>query len=91
MEFKLRSQTLLHKQDVRENHVTLFLTRQIRAIVSFPDGRLATASRDATITVWNPDSSEAPISLHGHQNWVSALCVLPNGKENSAKLACDVV
>lgn len=49
-------------------------------MVELPNDRIATASRDETVRIWSlSHPEEAPIVLSGHTNWVSALCVLPDG------------
>ncbi|KAK0167221.1 hypothetical protein PV327_004650 [Microctonus hyperodae] len=52
----------------------------VRAIANFEDGTLVSASRDKTARVWKPNREsieyvESNI-LHGHNNFVSSVCVL---------------
>jgi WD40 repeat protein len=53
-----------------------------RSCVAYsPDGkRLATAGKDHTIKVWDPDTGREVLTLKGHRDWVSAVVFSPDGK-----------
>ncbi|GAB0492721.1 hypothetical protein MMPV_003990 [Pyropia vietnamensis] len=64
----------------------------VRAVVALPDGGFATASRDATICIWEPsrDGGSLPTEstrvLRGHDHFVVTLAVLPAGAEGGRTL-----
>jgi WD40 repeat protein len=43
-----------------------------------PDGRLASASRDGTIRLWDVARGAEAARLEGHSDMVTVLCVLPD-------------
>ena len=52
----------------------------VRLLVVLPDGRLASASADKTIRLWNTTTGELCKTLIGHTDWVGSLVVLPDGR-----------
>ncbi|KAI0782224.1 dynein regulator [Abortiporus biennis] len=45
-----------------------------------PGSYIATGSRDMTIRIWDVQSGQMLRSLHGHDNWVTAIVFHPSGK-----------
>ncbi|MEC4816154.1 MAG: WD40 repeat domain-containing protein [Scytonema sp. PMC 1069.18] len=41
---------------------------------------LASSSRDYTIKLWNPNTTDLIRTLRGHNNWVNAIAINPNGQ-----------
>jgi hypothetical protein len=54
--------------------------RPVTALTVLDDGRLASASHDRTIRVWNTDTGAEPLVLTGHEGAVTALAALPGGR-----------
>ncbi|KAL9620623.1 MAG: hypothetical protein Q9160_004877 [Pyrenula sp. 1 TL-2023] len=53
----------------------------VTAVVFSPDGkRLASASHDRTVRLWDTESGSAQQTLKGHDDWVTAVVFLPDGK-----------
>jgi WD40 repeat protein len=49
-------------------------------IAVLPDGRIASASSDHTVRLWDPAHPAEPLVFEGHSSWVHALAVLPDGR-----------
>src|SRR5262249_8015881 len=56
----------------------------VTALAVLPDGRLASASGDGTIRLWDPKGGAETARLEGHTEYVTALAVLPDGRLASA-------
>ena len=52
----------------------------VNAVAYLKDGRIATASEDATIAIWTAGKAEPEIVLKGHTAPIAALAVSPDGK-----------
>src|SRR5689334_1570933 len=53
----------------------------VSAVAWSPDGkRLASASSDKTVQIWDPVTGHRFSVYHGHTNWVSAITWSPDGK-----------
>ncbi len=53
----------------------------VRAVGWSPDGkRLATASSDRTVRIWDADSGSELAVLHGHDDWVREVAWSPDGR-----------
>jgi cytochrome c len=52
----------------------------VNAVAYLKDGRIATASEDATIAIWTPGKAEPDTVLKGHTAPIAALAVSPDGK-----------
>src|SRR5262249_7035759 len=52
----------------------------IEDLCVLPNGRLASASRDYTIRLWDFNSALETACLRGHSDYVSAVCALPDGR-----------
>ena len=64
-------------------------TREVSAVAVLPDGRIASASPDLTVQVWDPDNLGSgaitgAVTYTGHIEWVWAVAVLPDGRIASA-------
>ncbi len=56
-------------------------TDAVRAVCYLPDGRrLASASEDATLRVWDTASGADILRLVGHSAWVMDVCCSPDGR-----------
>ena len=60
---------------------------EVNALVELRDGRLASASEDNTVRVWDAGTGECVRTLEGHTNRVAALVELRDGQLASA--SCD--
>lgn len=64
----------------------------VRAVVALPGGGFATASRDATVCIWEPSGNggglplEPTRVLRGHDHFVVSLAVLPVGVDGGGTL-----
>jgi len=52
----------------------------VNAVVYLRDGRIATASEDATIAIWTPGKTEPDTVFKGHTAPIAALAVSPDGR-----------
>ncbi len=69
----------------RSPHATLEgHSEAVTALCMLPDGRLASASRDNTIRIWDFAGGAEPLRLQGHSGPVNGLCVLSDGRLASA-------
>jgi WD40 repeat protein len=57
---------------------------QVRALSGLPNGRLASASDDGTIRLWDVTTHTEIGRLEGSSRYVTALCLLPDGRLASA-------
>ncbi|MCA9701591.1 MAG: WD40 repeat domain-containing protein, partial [Myxococcales bacterium] len=58
--------------------------RAVRALLTLPGGRLASASDDRTLRIWDLERGIALATLRGHEGWIRALALLPDGRIASA-------
>ncbi|HEX2093206.1 MAG TPA: TIR domain-containing protein [Longimicrobiaceae bacterium] len=61
-------------------------TDTVWAAVSLPDGRIATASSDMTVRVWNVENGICLLVLRGHEEPIPELTVLASGRIVSVSL-----
>lgn len=54
-------------------------TYDVSSLKILPDGRLASASDDATVRIWNVTNGTQDFILYGHTDSISSLDVLTNG------------
>jgi WD40 repeat protein len=53
----------------------------VNAVAWSPDGRrIASASRDETVQVWDAANGKALLSYNGHTDWVLAVAWSPDGR-----------
>ena len=52
----------------------------VSALVTLPDGRLASGCSDHTIRLWDPATGACERVFEGHQDWVRALTLLGDGR-----------
>ena len=56
-------------------------TSNVMSVAFSPDGqRLASASADKTVKVWNAATGQKMLTLKGHTNWVHSVTFSPDGK-----------
>ncbi|UYM16888.1 WD40 repeat domain-containing protein [Endozoicomonas euniceicola] len=58
-------------------------TEEVRSVTPLADGRLASASADGTVKVWDlskPDGKQCVVTLKGHNNWVKSVTLLADGR-----------
>ena len=48
------------------------------SLAIFPNGDLASGSRDKTIIIWDLNECKLKNQLKGHSSWVSSIAILPN-------------
>ncbi|MBC7824705.1 MAG: WD40 repeat domain-containing protein [Candidatus Parcubacteria bacterium] len=58
----------------------LLTTEQTTKITVSPDGKILASGTHNIIHLWNLETGKKQRSLSGHQNWVSALAISPNGQ-----------
>jgi len=56
-------------------------TREVLSVCFSRDGkRLASASKDGTVKVWDVASGNEPLTFKGHTTWVTSIAFSPDGK-----------
>jgi hypothetical protein len=67
-------------------------TDGVTSVALSPDGtRLASASRDLTVRVWDTLTGKQAHSLEGHSEWVRSVCWSPDGKRLASAAADQTV
>ena len=73
------------QNDTIQNYITLIGHKgTVYALIELNDSKIASASKDGTIKIWDLKSKEFLFSLTGHQNCVNSLIRLDDEKISSA-------